>query len=119
MLNSRNFLARDEKGTHYVVSIGNNYYQKNCTYEIKSDLQENKYRWNSERKAWIKHFSEQEFSEEKLLKESWAKKATNLLISVTDEFNQKILQIDIVDGVVNTKEFEKVREVPNTYSNIR
>ena len=52
--------------------------------------------------AWIKHFSAKEFSRERLLDESWAKEATNVAISVADEFDNQILHIDFKDGAVTT-----------------
>lgn len=94
------------KCTHYIVSVENNN-QRNGTYEIKSYLQENKYSWNSYKRAWIKHLSSKEFSKEKLLEESWAKKAKNIVITVIDEFGNKILEINFVNGVAFTKDFEK------------
>lgn len=91
------------EGTHYIVSIYNG------TFEIKSYLLENKYHWNPAKKAWMKHFSAQEFSKDKLLDESWAKNATNVTILVADEFDNQIFRIDIKDGTVTTKELEKIK----------
>ncbi|WP_368293743.1 UvrD-helicase domain-containing protein [Dehalobacter sp. TBBPA1] len=87
-------------GTHLKVSIYNNN-NKNGTLEIKSYLLENKFRWSPAEKAWIKHFPVKEFSEKKLLNESWIVKAKNISISVTDEFDNHILRIEIEDEKVN------------------
>ena len=103
-------LSPKREGTHYIVSIYNNFYRKDGTLEIKSFLLENKYRWNPAKKTWIKHYSAQEFSKDRLLDESWATNANNVAISVADEFDNRILHIDINDGVFTTKELEKEKD---------
>ncbi len=86
--------------THYEVSICNKDTQSDGTYAIRSLLRENRYRWNPARKSWVKHLSAAEFSKQRLFNEPWIKKANNISVLVSDEFNNLILLIDIEEGII-------------------
>jgi len=89
-------------GSHYMISIQSINSKVNGTFEIKSYLKERGYRWNPSFKSWIKHSSVEEFSKKKILDEAYAMSSSEISINVYDEFDQKILKINIVDGVVLT-----------------
>jgi DNA helicase-4 len=83
-------------GTHCIVKVANNY-SSNDTIKIKSYLIENKYKWNPAEKAWTKTFAAKGFTKERIINESWVKYASNVNISVSDEFGNKILNISLRD----------------------
>ncbi|WP_235219591.1 UvrD-helicase domain-containing protein [Paenibacillus sp. FSL H8-237] len=103
-LNINSLEPPKSEGSMYIVKITNSTLQKGGTFEIKSYLRENKYRWNPAEKAWIKHWAADKFTRETLLSEAWIKHATNVLITISDEFNNKLLEISITDGLATIKE---------------
>ncbi len=68
------------------------------TFEIKHFLQQNKYHWNPSDKSWVKTFLTDTFNKEVILKEDWIHVASNIFISVSDEFGNLKLEISVIEG---------------------
>lgn len=86
-------------GGHYTIKISNNH-SSHDTLKIKAYLLENKYLWNPAERIWEKGLSAKGFNKEKLLNESWIEHASNVFISVIDEFENNIFQINIKQGEI-------------------
>ncbi|MEK3984246.1 UvrD-helicase domain-containing protein [Paenibacillus sp. FSL K6-3166] len=82
------------EASRYLVKI------QGKTFELKSYFQESKYRWNSADKSWIKQYAANQFTKEVLLKERWISVATDILIIVTDEFENMVTEISVREGQI-------------------
>lgn len=67
------------------------------TYPIRECLRLNDYSWNANKRSWIKNVPAKEFAKEDLLKEPWVQEAKNVVITVIDEFEKTLHQIEIDD----------------------
>ena len=83
------FKIPPREGKSYLISLEGN------TYPHKELLRSFQYSWSPTNRMWSKRLSADSFSVEKLLGEQWVKEASNIKISVMDEFGKMITRKEI------------------------
>lgn len=88
--------------SHYSVRVFN-YLANNRvegTYQIRNELKAHKYRWDPISRSWIKNYSIDNFSYDKLQNELWVSKGDKITVQISDKYGSAVYKFKIEKGMV-------------------